>query len=88
MVQHGAMSSAPGTFRISDGSKVEFAEALDLWVPLAYDALVETARHYNRVDHLIRPDRTCAASLWCPDTNADRELERQVAGASGSTRSG
>ncbi len=42
------MPPAPGTFRVSDGSKVEFAEALDLWVPLAYDALIETARRYNR----------------------------------------
>lgn len=42
------MSSAPGTFRVADDSKIEFSEALDLWVPLAYDALVETARRYNR----------------------------------------
>lgn len=48
MVQHGCMSTAPGTFRVSDGSKVEFSEALDLWVPLAYAALVETARRYDR----------------------------------------
>ncbi len=46
-MQHGAMSQAPGTYRVSDGAKVEFSEALELWVPLAYDALIETARRYN-----------------------------------------
>ena len=48
MVQHGVMSPAPGTFRLSDGSNVEFAQALELWMPLAYDALIETAPRYNR----------------------------------------
>ena len=42
------MSVAHGTFRVSDGTKVEFSDALEAWVPIAYDALVETARRYNR----------------------------------------
>ena len=42
------MASAPGTYRVSDFSQVDFSEALDLWVPLAYESLVETARQYNR----------------------------------------
>lgn len=41
------MSPAHGTFRVSDGAKVEFSDALEAWVPIAYDALVETARRYN-----------------------------------------
>jgi hypothetical protein len=49
MGQHGAMAFTHGTFRISDGTKVEFSDALDAWVPIAHDALVETARKYNRL---------------------------------------
>jgi hypothetical protein len=41
------MSAAHGTVRVSDGAKVAFPDALDAWVPIAYGALVETARHYN-----------------------------------------
>lgn len=42
------MTVPHGTYRIDDGSKVEFADALAAWVPIAYVHLVETARHYNR----------------------------------------
>jgi hypothetical protein len=42
------MSATHGTFRVTDGAKVKFSDALDAWVPIACDALVETARHYNR----------------------------------------
>lgn len=41
------MSTAHGTYRIADGSKVDFSEALDAWVPVAYEILLEVARHYN-----------------------------------------
>lgn len=41
------MADAPGTYRVSDNSRVDFTSALGLWVPLAYDALIETARTYN-----------------------------------------
>lgn len=48
MVQHVGMAPAPGTYRVSDSSAVDFSTALGLWVPLAYDLLIETARRYNR----------------------------------------
>ena len=48
VVQHGGMAPTPGTYRISDSSPVDFSAALDLWVPLAYRSLIETARRYNR----------------------------------------
>lgn len=47
MVQHGEMAPAPGTYRVSDESGVAFSEALNLWVPLAYDWLIKTAQRYN-----------------------------------------
>jgi hypothetical protein len=37
----------PGTYRVADGTRVEFADALATWVPLAYDELVATANKYN-----------------------------------------
>ena len=46
-MQHEGMAPAPGTYRSSDLSPVDFSKALDLWVPLAYDTLIETARRYN-----------------------------------------
>jgi len=42
------MNAAHGTFRVSDGAKVEFADALDAWVPIAYSELLGTAQHYNQ----------------------------------------
>ena len=42
------MTSPHGTYRVADGSKVAFADALAAWVPIAYDALIEVARRYNR----------------------------------------
>lgn len=48
MVHHEGMAPAPGTYRVSDHSPVEFSEALELWVPLAYNSLIATARRYNR----------------------------------------
>jgi hypothetical protein len=37
----------PGTYRVADGARVEFADALAAWVPLAYDDLVATADRYH-----------------------------------------
>lgn len=45
--QHDEMTSEFGTYRVSDGSKVEFSVAIETWVPLAYEALVKTAGRYN-----------------------------------------
>ncbi|MCE3554522.1 hypothetical protein LWC33_24070 [Pseudonocardia sp. RS11V-5] len=39
----------PGTYRVADGSKVSFAEAMSAWVPLAYDELLATAGKYHAV---------------------------------------
>jgi hypothetical protein len=45
----GRMSATHGTYRVSDGTKVEFSAALDAWVPIAHGALMETASRYNRL---------------------------------------
>ncbi len=37
----------PGTYRVADSAKVEFSDAMDAWIPLAYDELVATARTYR-----------------------------------------
>jgi hypothetical protein len=37
----------PGTYRVADGARVQFADALAAWVPIAYDELLATARSYN-----------------------------------------
>jgi hypothetical protein len=37
----------PGTYRVGDGTRVQFAEALASWVPFAYEDLLATARRYN-----------------------------------------
>lgn len=42
------MTSEHGTFSVADGSKVEFADAMDRWTPLAHEILVQTAGTYNR----------------------------------------
>lgn len=39
----------PGTYRIVDGSPVTFADAVAMWVPLAYAELVATAHRYRAV---------------------------------------
>ena len=39
----------PGTYRVADMSRVEFADALAAWVPLAHEQLIATARRYNAV---------------------------------------
>lgn len=39
----------PGTYRVADGSHVEFTAALDDWTPRAYEALIATARRYDEV---------------------------------------
>ncbi|MFC4942343.1 hypothetical protein [Pseudonocardia sp. GCM10023141] len=39
----------PGTYRVADGAKVEFSDALATWIPLAYDELVATAHTYHAV---------------------------------------
>lgn len=37
----------PGTYRVADGTRVQFADALAAWVPFAYDELLATAHKYN-----------------------------------------
>lgn len=44
-----ATDKLPGTYRVADESKVAFSEAMEVWVPLAYDELVTTARRYHAV---------------------------------------
>jgi hypothetical protein len=39
----------PGTYRVADGSRVEFAAAINAWIPLAYDELIATAYTYRAV---------------------------------------
>jgi hypothetical protein len=39
----------PGTYRVSDRSRVEFSDALAAWVPIAYQELVTTAHRYHAV---------------------------------------
>ncbi|WP_201308900.1 GIY-YIG nuclease family protein [Puerhibacterium puerhi] len=42
-------SSLPGTYRVADASPVKFSEAMAVWIPLAYQELVATARKYHAV---------------------------------------
>lgn len=42
-------SELPGTYRIADGSRVAFSDAMAAWIPLANDELVATARKYGAV---------------------------------------
>jgi hypothetical protein len=44
-----AEDELPGTYRVADGTRVAFADALTSWVPLAYDELVAIAEHYHAV---------------------------------------
>src|SRR5690348_602832 len=37
----------PGTYRVADGMRVRFADALAAWVPFAYDELLAIAQKYN-----------------------------------------
>jgi hypothetical protein len=39
----------PGTYRVADGARVAFADAMNAWISLAYDDLVATAGKYNAV---------------------------------------
>jgi hypothetical protein len=39
----------PGTYRVADESRVNFADALAAWIPLAYEELIATARKYHAV---------------------------------------
>jgi hypothetical protein len=43
------LQKPPGTYRVADESKVSFAEAMSIWVPLAYDELLATAGRYHAV---------------------------------------
>lgn len=45
----GTDSRLPGTYRVADGTRIEFSQALLAWIPLAYDELIATARRYNSV---------------------------------------
>lgn len=42
-------SELPGTYRVADGSRVAFSAAMAVWIPLAYDELIATARGYQAV---------------------------------------
>ena len=42
-----SMTSEHGTYSVSDGTRVDFADAMDRWVPLAHEILVQTAKTYN-----------------------------------------
>lgn len=44
-----AIENLPGTYRTTDGAKVEFSTAMATWIPLAHDALVATACRYHSV---------------------------------------
>lgn len=44
-----ASSALPGTYRVVDEVRVEFADALTAWAPVARDELVATARTYRAV---------------------------------------
>lgn len=39
----------PGTYRVADGSRVEFTAAMAAWAPIAYEVLVATASRYRAV---------------------------------------
>jgi hypothetical protein len=39
----------PATYRAADGARVEFADALPVWTPLAYEELLTTAASYGGV---------------------------------------
>jgi hypothetical protein len=41
--------SAPGTYRTSDGSAIQFSAAVEKWAEAAHEGLIETARSYKRV---------------------------------------
>lgn len=44
------MTTSPtprGTYREADGAPVEFADALKVWTPIAYERLLQVAQHYN-----------------------------------------
>jgi hypothetical protein len=42
-----AEAEPPGTYRVADRVRVQFADALAAWVPFAYNELLATARKYN-----------------------------------------
>src|SRR5699024_5299799 len=39
----------PGTYRVTDRSRVVFKDALASWVPLAHEELIATAKRYHGV---------------------------------------
>lgn len=47
MRQDARVTVEHGTYRVADGSKVDFVDALSAWTPIAHEALIETARRYN-----------------------------------------
>lgn len=42
-----AADVTPGTYRVADRARVQFADAIAAWVPFAYEDLLATARRYN-----------------------------------------
>jgi len=43
------MTIPRGTYRVSDGSPVEFPDALNIWIPLAHERLIAVAGQYHAV---------------------------------------
>ncbi|WP_130014797.1 hypothetical protein [Serinicoccus sediminis] len=39
----------PGTYRVTEGSRVPFKDALASWVPIAHQELISTAKRYHAV---------------------------------------
>lgn len=42
-----AEAKSPGTYRVADGARVQFTDALAAWAPFAYGELLATAHKYN-----------------------------------------
>lgn len=49
MTSVNANANLPGTYRLADGSRVAFADALAIWVPVAHEELIATAKRYHAV---------------------------------------
>lgn len=49
MTDHSPKTPSYGTYREVDRSRVEFSDALETWIGLAYDALILTASSYHAV---------------------------------------
>jgi hypothetical protein len=43
----------PGTYRVDDGSKVAFTDAIAAWIPLAYDELISLQGSTAPLSHTL-----------------------------------